>query len=162
MKLIRELAEAISQGEVDQIKQLVEQGASLKYLDEWRRTPLIWATIRSGLNNKEVVEVLLDLGADINAQNNNGMTALMEAILHDNVEAAKILIERGADIHLTNRHGSTAVTFSRNRKLFRFVEEASQESKKKSIAERIQRNKQNKLSLEKREKRSLKRRTPVI
>src|SRR5215813_8116925 len=135
MKLIRELAEAISQGEVDQIKQLVEQGASLKYLDEWRRTPLIWATIGSGLNNKEVVEVLLDLGADINAQNNNGMTALMEAILYNNVEVAKILIARGADVHLTNRHGSTAVTFARNRKLFQFVEAASQELQKKANVE---------------------------
>ena len=39
---------------------------------------------------------VIDEGADINAQNNEGITALMYASTHGHTEVAQLLIEAGA------------------------------------------------------------------
>jgi len=45
---------------------------------------------------------LLDAGADVDAKNERGWTALMEAADKEDVEAARMLIERGADVNARN------------------------------------------------------------
>jgi hypothetical protein len=56
-------------------------------------------------DNLELVKQLLDNGADVNAKNNSGDTAL---ILTNNLEIAKLLIEKGADVNIKNNSGDTA------------------------------------------------------
>jgi ankyrin repeat protein len=46
---------------------------------------------------REVCEVLLDAGADVNAVQHGGYTALLEARQNGNEELARLLLERGAD-----------------------------------------------------------------
>jgi len=53
--------------------------------------------------------LLLARGADINAQNENGKTALMAAAMWGYPEVAKLLVENGADISLQDDLGRTAV-----------------------------------------------------
>ena len=45
-----------------------------------------------------IMESLLDAGADVNAQANNGITALVYAVLGGDSEMVRLLLERGADV----------------------------------------------------------------
>ncbi|HZS05687.1 MAG TPA: ankyrin repeat domain-containing protein [Blastocatellia bacterium] len=133
--LMQEFQAAIMNGQTDRIKSLIERGANVRYRDKWKRTPLIWAAL-GVLNSAEVVRILLDSGADIDAQNNNKMTALMEAVLHRDLPVVEVLIEYGADIHITNRHGFTALSYaqsSRNPQIRELLEEADKTTRKQSI-----------------------------
>ena len=49
----------------------------------------------------EKVRSLIDAGADVNAANEDGDTALMNAACNGHVEIAKHLLEAGADINAT-------------------------------------------------------------
>ena len=51
-------------------------------------------------NNPQVIALLLDRGADINATNRRGLSALHRAILFNpNLEAASLLLDRGAELN---------------------------------------------------------------
>ena len=56
-----------------------------------------------------VCKMLIQFGADINAQNQCGQTPLICAASVGNYECAKILIEHGADIHVKNISEKTAL-----------------------------------------------------
>ena len=56
--------------------------------------------------HREVVQLLLDHGADVNIRDEeSGATPLYYAASLGRVEVVKLLIERGADVGLKNRRG---------------------------------------------------------
>ncbi len=55
------------------------------------------------------VKALLDRGADVNAKDENGGTALMEAALLGNNATVQALLEAGADVNAKNKYGRTAL-----------------------------------------------------
>ena len=60
--------------------------------------------------NPEVIKTLIDEGADVNAKNKSGSTALMQvALFNQNPEVIKTLIDEGADVNAKNKDGSTAL-----------------------------------------------------
>ena len=67
-------------------------------------TGLLDAVYRGDLAS---VQLCLDKGANINAQNPNGATPIFLAAVQNRTELAKILIEHGADITIRNRGGKT-------------------------------------------------------
>jgi len=112
MDLDRFLDDAIGDGEVERIRELVARGANVKHRDTFHRTPLIRAIAVGGIRLPEVVACLLELGAAVDAQNNKGMTALMEAALRNDVQVVHVLLRHGADPTLTDRTGRTALHFA--------------------------------------------------
>jgi ankyrin repeat protein len=56
---------------------------------------------------KDVIEVLLDAGTDVNSRVFNGATALSFAVRHGYPELAKLLIAKGADVNLADEKGVT-------------------------------------------------------
>lgn len=56
------------------------------------------------------VKRLLDAGADVNAKDRRGNTALIEASFDGAIELVELLLARGADITARNQSGDTAVT----------------------------------------------------
>lgn len=56
----------------------------------------------------DMVNFLLDNGADINKTDGVGWTPLMEAIMDDKPSLCKLLVEKGADKSIANARGVTA------------------------------------------------------
>lgn len=61
----------------------------------------------------EIIEALLEKGADPNQQSDNGWSALMIASELGNTEAVRALLAGGADFRLTNRQGANALMIAR-------------------------------------------------
>jgi uncharacterized protein len=57
---------------------------------------------------KAVME-FMDKGADVNARDDKGFTALMLASSYGKIEVAKLLVGKGADVNAVNNLGSTAL-----------------------------------------------------
>lgn len=67
--------------------------------------------INSARGNNEELR-LINEGIDINIQDKNGRTALMEAASRGNYKIVKLLIDRGAKINLKSNLGETAIHLS--------------------------------------------------
>ena len=68
-----------------------------------------WTALHSAtlLNRTDVIECLVDEGADVNRQGNDKDTPLHLAARWNNTEAARLLFDSGADINLKNDHNET-------------------------------------------------------
>jgi ankyrin repeat protein len=64
-------------------------------------TPLHRAT------TQEVIELLLNRGAHLNAQDHCGTTPLLQAVQHENVPVAKLLLDHGANLNIADNKGVT-------------------------------------------------------
>jgi ankyrin repeat protein len=68
------------------------------------------------VSRKETCLLLLNYGADVNAKNNQGETALTIAVKGSNVEMVKVLLQRGADISLSNNQNETPLDLAKSNK----------------------------------------------
>jgi ankyrin repeat protein len=110
------LADAVLAHDVAEVKKLVEQGADIHGLDTRPnvagangRRPLNWAALE---NDTKMIELLLELGADIDRQNLSGFTPLHHAAEVQAVEAIELLLARGADTTIENKRGQTPAEFA--------------------------------------------------
>ncbi|KAL8856068.1 MAG: hypothetical protein Q9178_007324 [Gyalolechia marmorata] len=60
------------------------------------------------------VELLLDVGADIETRTSLGMTPLHVAILHGSIAVARALVDRGADVMALTKEGETPASLVRS------------------------------------------------
>jgi hypothetical protein len=70
----------------------------------------LWEAVREG-NEKWVTETLAQ-GADVNARNNSGSTALILAAMNGNTKILKMLLDKGADVRATGQDGHTALRWA--------------------------------------------------
>ena len=66
-------------------------------------------------DSPECVRLLLEAGADVDAQTAHGETALMYAAHTGRIKKARLLLEYGADPTLTNLQGETALRMAKKR-----------------------------------------------
>ena len=100
-----ELITSIYLNDIKNIKEALENGADVYFQDEQSgMSPLHVAILQ---NNRDIVELLLEKGADVNLQNNSGDTPLHFAIAGENVELCNLLLNAGADVNLQNENGKT-------------------------------------------------------
>lgn len=57
----------------------------------------------------ETVQLLLEKGAQVNAQDEKGKTALMRAAFAGDTEAVRLLLEKGAQVNVQDSAGDTAL-----------------------------------------------------
>jgi ankyrin repeat protein len=110
-KIDENIFKAINENDLNEVKNAINQGANInaqleKYEDYgnpgW--TPLMAATAS---NTLEIVNYLLDKGADISLRNSNGSTVLDLACRRGRLKVVTLLLEKGADIHTKDNDGHT-------------------------------------------------------
>lgn len=62
--------------------------------------------------HKEIVEMLLDKGADVNHKDEDGYTALIIAADFGHKDTVRLLLDRGADVNAQTGNGETALTIA--------------------------------------------------
>ena len=101
----------ISQGDLNQTKQLIESGVDINY----KNTPLQNGTLHACLLSKNddnaMLTYLLNNGADVNMQNSEGSTPLKFAIVIRQIECLKTLLASGADTNIKDRYGLKAIDY---------------------------------------------------
>jgi ankyrin repeat protein len=102
------LLTALPGGGLELVKLLVRKGADPNARDYYSKTPLILEADNWSEADPAVVRCLLDLGADVNAVDDKGMSALHSAAAHGNTAVVKVLVAGGADINLKDGKGNTA------------------------------------------------------
>ena len=69
--------------------------------------PALHEAIAEG--NREIVKILVEAGANVDAKNRFGDPALHRAILKGDSEMVRILVEAGANVNITNAYGDSAL-----------------------------------------------------
>ena len=72
-------------------------------------------------NNTNIINFLLDLGANINSQDQNGVTPLMRATFDDRLELVKLLVSRGAEVDKKAYDKKTALGYAKSKEVAAFL-----------------------------------------
>ena len=100
-----QLKEAVESGDCDRVAELVAGGVPVNAKDDEGNTALHHAA----QGEQGCVDKLLELGAEINAVNNEGATPLLEAVKCGDYGISKALLDKGADTLLETADGITAL-----------------------------------------------------
>lgn len=89
---------AAAAGDVNALKQALNQGMDVNIRDEAQNTALHLATKQAHLNT---MRLLIENGANLNAQNDDLSTPLH--LTEKNMESIRVLLEAGADPNITDK-----------------------------------------------------------
>jgi ankyrin repeat protein len=94
------LSYAAFAGRNDLVKYLIGVGANINHIGSYGATPLTWYCLGADL---DMIEYLIESGADANIPDNEGNTAWMHAVsrggMYKCMEAAKVLVKALAKRH---------------------------------------------------------------
>ena len=92
-------------GDLEEVKSLIRENQNvILRRDRWGATALHHAAAKG---SKDVVELLLATGADVNATSNDGSTPLHDAAARGHKDVAELLLARGADVNARRSSGDT-------------------------------------------------------
>ena len=99
---------AVVTGNLEAVKQHIEAGTNINEPDPFGgSSPLISASV---FGKPAIARVLIDAGADLNFQNNEGSTPLITAAFFCRPDIVKMLLQAGADKSIKNKYEATAYT----------------------------------------------------
>jgi len=102
--------EAARFGKIEAVKQHIAAGVDVNAKQKYTgRTPLDRAA-EGG--HKEIAELLIEKGADVNAKKEDGQTPLYSAALYSHKEIVELLIANGAEVNAKNKYGETPLNLS--------------------------------------------------
>jgi len=114
------LIDAAGEGNLKLVKSLIKYN-DVNTKTKYGSTALMYASRYAG--NKEVILFLIENGANINAQANNGDTALNNAIHRSRPQIVKLLIDKKADIRIENNDELNALGYLSKYRNIRLVEQ---------------------------------------
>ena len=98
---------AVIKGNIEIVKQHIQAGTDVNTKEPTvASTPLITASL---FGKTEIVILLIESGAQVNYQNNDGSTALHTAAFFCHTQIVRTLLEHGGDVNIRNNSGSTAL-----------------------------------------------------
>ncbi len=111
---------AVYEGDVGEVRRLLEAGADVSLANDYGATPMgLAAEVAHG----EILSLLLEAGADADSPNPEGQTALMAVARTGNVEAAELLLDHGAVVDAREGWGGqTALMWASARRHPRMME----------------------------------------
>lgn len=96
---------AVVTGNKEALLQHIKSGTNINEKDPFGgSSPLISAAV---FGKPEEAKILIEAGADLNFQNNDGSTALHTAAFFCRPEIVKMLLDKGADKKIKNKYGAT-------------------------------------------------------
>jgi ankyrin repeat protein len=109
-----ELLDSVRDTNIPKLKSLLKTKINLEVTDSREMSPLM---IAASDNNLEVVQILVEGGADINFKNKEvGKTALMYASSHGHYDVAKFLVsQKRLLIDAKDKEGKTALMYAAQR-----------------------------------------------
>ena len=105
----RQLMYAVTNGDADGAKKLLENGMDPNAADPTGLTPLMAAAYKGKENT---MRLLLDAGASVAAKDSSGYTALMFASNAGDLACIRLLVERGGAVNEGDKDGSTPIMFA--------------------------------------------------
>lgn len=111
----QQLQFAIEQGDLEQVKILLEEDIDLDITFPNGKTPLSMAVEREALH---IVKLLLAHGADVNLPNEDG-TVPLHVVTHPSV--AGLLLEQGTSLNVTDQDGNTPLHLAKNAAVAKFL-----------------------------------------
>ncbi|MCW1969126.1 MAG: ankyrin repeat domain-containing protein [Anaerolineae bacterium] len=93
-------------GNLEQVKQLLAQGASVTARDDSGATALIAAAYR---NQVAIAELLIKAGADVNVKDNTQQSAYLIPTADGYVELLRLTLRSGANVHSTDSYNGTGL-----------------------------------------------------
>lgn len=100
-----EIHDAVAKGDLEKVKALLKDNPNLvASRDDEGHTPL---RIAAAKGQKDMAELLLAKGAEVNAKDNDGYTALILAAREGNTDVAKLLLANKADVNTKADNGET-------------------------------------------------------
>lgn len=118
------LIQAASDGDLERVQTLLNQGANLNAQTLKGYTALMLAAAG---NHGAIVQALLAKGADLNLQTDKGYTALMLAAAEGHAAIVRGLLERGSDAKRATESGHTALAIAEqqgNKEIITLLENA--------------------------------------
>ncbi|XP_056006019.1 E3 ubiquitin-protein ligase MIB2-like isoform X2 [Ostrea edulis] len=111
----QEMFNACAKGNVSAVNQMIQKKKDL--VNSWYKnlTPLM---VAGHTGHEDIVRLLLQNGANINAANDDGMTPLLVAIAGKEEGTAILLIKNKADVNVSNKNDRTAVHLAVDTGLF--------------------------------------------
>ena len=113
--LNKKLFEAVEKGDVNMVKQLIQEGADVnanyfRHGHLYERTHALLVAVDN--EDIEMIKTLIEMGADINGTDHYGNTPLILSVQEGNMELIEYLVEHGADLDKKNDFGETALRYS--------------------------------------------------
>ena len=108
-----ELISASESGNLEDVRELIENGANVNLADSYGKTPLMYA---SENGYPEVVETLINGGANVNVKDEYHESALMYASANGHIRVVEALIKHNrAYLDWTNEYGESALMIALRR-----------------------------------------------
>jgi len=112
-------------GSVDAVKQLLADGADVDGSAPGTNWTALHAAASDG--RTAIAKVLLEHGADVNRQSDNGNTPLHLAALWEHYETAKLLLASGADVTIRNENGETPQELAKTEEMAALFEKPAEQ-----------------------------------
>ncbi|MDG7055809.1 MAG: ankyrin repeat domain-containing protein, partial [Wolbachia endosymbiont of Menacanthus eurysternus] len=98
---------------IDIVRALIENGASVNVLDFYENTPLHYAAQYGCLG---IVKILIENGADVNRVNKYDRDAPLHLAAENNhLETVKYLVDKGADVHVQNIRRKVPIDYAKEK-----------------------------------------------
>lgn len=100
-----------TQQHLELIKFLFQEGNADIAEKDWFGCTLLTHSVRHSASY-EVIALLIELGADVNAIENKNRSVLFHAINNGNLDVVKLLIKSGADVNCVNNDGDSVLHYA--------------------------------------------------